>query len=242
MNIPNLPPFQYIAGAGLLVTVAASAFHLVVFGPHRVHGPQTKSDFRRFSIVERLIHGAVLLSFVTLGVTGMIAAVGYGTRITGWLWIVHAFAAPVFLAGLACIVAMWARDGRFAIYDLKWLLYGGGYLGFAKNKGLKAGRFNAGQKIYLWMIAVVGLAIILSGIGRMFPVLTQTEQEWLYQIHRYATLLACMMVIGHAYLGTLANPGTVLVTLTGRVTEEWAKFHHNTWWEEVNKGRAKKSS
>lgn len=239
MNMPPLPPFQYIAAAGLLATVGAIGFHYVVFGAHRLGGPKMKTDFRRFSIWERLIHAAVLVSFVTLGVTGMTAAIGYGSRITGWLWIIHAFAAPVFLVALTGVVAMWARDGRFAAYDFKWMLFVGGYLGIGKNKGLKAGRFNAGQKAYLWIVAVLGVAVILSGIGRMFPILTQVEQGWLYQIHRYATLLASMAVIGHAYLGTLANPGTIQVTVTGRVTEEWAKHHHPVWWEEVNKGQAK---
>ena len=116
------------------------------------------------------------------------------------------------------------------------MLYIGGYLGFGSNKDLEAGRFNAGQKAYLWIMAGLGLAVILSGLGRMAPVLGPAGQEWLYQIHRYSTLLAIMAVIGHAYLGTFANPGTFRVAVTGRVTQQWAERHHPVWWEELNRG------
>ncbi|HOZ45622.1 MAG TPA: cytochrome b/b6 domain-containing protein [Candidatus Hydrogenedentes bacterium] len=231
-------PFRLVASVGIAGTCAAIMFHYVVFGPHRLAPDEAKArkSFRRLGFGERLIHACALLSCVTLAVTGLIAAIGFGSRIHGWLWIIHAFAAPVFCFALLAVVAMWARDGRFAGYDWKWMLYMGGYVGIGKHKALPAGRFNAGQKMYFWMIAGLGLLVVFSGIGRMFPVFSDEIQQYLYYLHRYATLLATMVVIGHAYLGTLANPGTFQAALTGRVSEPWARRHHPVWWEEcVNK-------
>lgn len=234
MTLPPLPSFQLIAAAGMLATVAGVLGHYVVFGPHRIGPEPVRKPVRRFSLVERFLHDITLLSFVTLGVTGMIAAVGQGARISGWLWVTHAIAAPVFIAALLLIVAMWAKDGRFASYDFKWFLFMGGYLGIGRNKHLQAGRFNAGQKMYLWMVAALGLIVILSGLARMFPVLGDPGDLYVYYVHRYSTLLIIMAVIGHAYLGTLANPGTFWTLITGKVTENWAKHHHPVWWEEMN--------
>ncbi len=232
--------FQLIALVGIVGTVGIIALHYIIFGPHRldVDKAQAKrADVRRFSIIERLIHITNLLSFITLGVTGMIAAIGYGSRLTGWLWVIHAFAAPVFALGLTCIIVMWARDACFATYDREWMKYVGGYLGFGKNRRLPADRFNAGQKALLWIIAALGLAALLSGIGRMFPVFGPVGHELLYQVHRYSALLLIMAVLGHAYLGTFANPGTVRAMILGRVSPAWAEHHHSVWWESLNKER-----
>jgi len=228
--------FRWVALAGVVGVVVAVAVHYLVFGPHRVANGRAKADVRRFSIVERVIHGVTLLSFVTLGVTGLIAAIGHGARLTGWPWVVHAYAAPVFAVGLTCEVVMWAKDACLAAYDWRWLAYCGGYLGFGKDKGLVAGRFNAGQKVLLWLVAALGLAALASGLERMFPVAGPAAHDVVYQVHRYSTLGLMMAIIAHAYLGTLANPGTIGVVIRGRVSAEWARAHHAVWWDSMNKG------
>ena len=38
-------------------------------------------------------------------------------------------------------------------------------------------------------------------------------------------------VLAHAYLGTVANPGTWRVLVDGSVTREWARHHHPNWYE-----------
>ena len=37
-------------------------------------------------------------------------------------------------------------------------------------------------------------------------------------------------VLAHAYLGTVANPGTWRVLVDGTVTRAWAKHHHPNWF------------
>jgi formate dehydrogenase subunit gamma len=37
-------------------------------------------------------------------------------------------------------------------------------------------------------------------------------------------------VLAHAYLGTVANPGTWRVLVDGSVTREWAEHHHPNWF------------
>ena len=37
-------------------------------------------------------------------------------------------------------------------------------------------------------------------------------------------------MLAHAYLGTIANPGTWRVLIDGSVTREWAEHHHPNWF------------
>ena len=40
-------------------------------------------------------------------------------------------------------------------------------------------------------------------------------------------------VLSHAYLGTIANPGTWRVLVDGYVTKLWAEHHHPIWFEKL---------
>jgi formate dehydrogenase subunit gamma len=40
-------------------------------------------------------------------------------------------------------------------------------------------------------------------------------------------------IIAHAYLGTIANPGTWRAMVDGKVSWKWAKKHHSEWYKKV---------
>ena len=40
-------------------------------------------------------------------------------------------------------------------------------------------------------------------------------------------------VLAHAYLGTIANPGTWRVLIDGYVTKVWAEHHHPIWYRKI---------
>jgi len=223
--------FRMIAIVAIAATVVGVLGHLVVFGAVKVSVKQGSRSIRRFSIWERFIHSLTVLGFLTLGVTGMIA-VFQGEKIHGWLWFIHAAAAPCFVAGLTAIVLTWSFDGKFAPHDWEWAKVLGGYIWKAHPP---AGRFNGGQKAYFWAVGGLGLVMLLTGLGRIYPVFGPFGQEILYQVHRYAALAFILAGITHLYLGTLANPGTIGAMLTGRVTPEWAQTHHSVWWGDISK-------
>ncbi len=41
--------------------------------------------------------------------------------------------------------------------------------------------------------------------------------------------------MAHAYLGTIANPGTWRALIDGKVGRKWAKKHHSEWYKEIVK-------
>ena len=230
--------FRTVSLVGITAVVVIAIGHYLLFGPRHPELARDKRNLRRFSLAERFIHAATLLSFFTLAVTGFVTAICLGKPLSGWLWIVHLVAAPVFAVGLAAIALRWAEDCRFESYDRQWAKQFGGYLG--GDRDVPAGRFNGGQKAYFWAIILLGLVSILSGLVRMFPLFDANIQEISYQVHRYSNLFLVMAVIAHIYLGTLANPGTWRVIISGYVSSRWARHHHPIWWERISSSTAGK--
>ncbi len=224
--------FRIVSVAGVIVMLVAIVGHYVVFGPRHREFAKAKRDVRRFSRWEIFVHAITVLSFIILAVTGFIAVMGPGT-LTGWLRFVHVLTTPVFAVGLAAGSITWAEDCMFENYDWEWVKKYGGYLGGAED--VPAGRFNGGQKGFFWAILALGILCMLSGAGRMFPVFGAGIQEIVYLVHRYSSLFLVMFAIIHIYLGTLANPGTWHVIISGYVSYPWAKEHHPIWWQKLDK-------
>ena len=52
-------------------------------------------------------------------------------------------------------------------------------------------------------------------------------------LHALVGFILIAGVLAHAYLGTIANPGTWRVLVDGFVTKEWAEHHHPQWYKKV---------
>jgi len=72
-----------------------------------------------------------------------------------------------------------------------------------------AGRLNAGQKIFFWVTVVLSLIMGVTGILLIFKnSLPLTFNCLLSTIHGLFAIIFVAAIIAHAYLGTIANPGT----------------------------------
>jgi formate dehydrogenase subunit gamma len=114
-------------------------------------------------------------------------------------------------------------------YDKIWVRRKGGYLG---HKGeVSAGRFNAGQKMFYWYTTVFSLIISVSGVVLIFKF--SFPLSWICVTSTVHNLFAFILLAGvfsHAYLGTVANPGTWRVLVDGYVSKIWAEHHHPNWF------------
>ena len=126
-------------------------------------------------------------------------------------------------------ILLWFRDAFFESYDKDWVRKMGGYLG---HKGeVPAGRFNAGQKMFYWYSGILGLLMSITGLVLIFkgafslPTICITST-----FHNLLGFFLIAGVLAHAYLGTIANPGTWRVLIDGSVTREWAEHHHPNWF------------
>lgn len=245
-------PLIALAG-GLIIVVAL----LGLFGYYQWRGSIGLHDkpvgrfIQRFSDLDRVVHWTMGLSFVTLGITGLIITFGkyillpaVGYTLFSWVAILaknlHNFVAPLFLLSLPVFIVLFIRDNLPKLHDIQWLLKFGGML--SKSGGhIPSGRFNAGEKALFWGL-VCGLSVLLciSGVVLLFPNYDQgrSVMQMANTAHAVFALLAIAMACFHIYLGTIGMKGAYDAMRTGYVDETWAKEHHQIWYEEVKAGKS----
>ncbi|HDS01589.1 MAG TPA: formate dehydrogenase subunit gamma [candidate division Zixibacteria bacterium] len=226
----------------IIFVIFMVTLHYHRFGPKRIPFVYGSGEVKRFSFLERAVHLFRLISFAFLALTGLIMAFNWYS----WqnllfaspkqMLDVHIYMGIVFGVTTIMGIGLWSRDALFKAYDKVWMKMSGGYLG-AKGE-VPAGRFNAGQKMFYWFTTIFGVLIIITGILLIIKYQFQLSTICLVStIHNLIAFILIAGVLAHAYLGTIANPGTWRVLVDGYVTKTWAKHHHPNWYQEVVKSK-----
>jgi len=235
-----------ITGSVLLLIIL---FHLIN-GPKRVEQAPSGRMMPRWSGGERLMHWYTAILFIVLSITGFSLLFGRAVLIplmgpegfaayASAAKLVHNYAGPLFLVGVVLIVINWMRYNTFKSYDLEWFRKAGGM--FKKGVHSPAGRTNAGEKVWFWIIATIGLVGVgISGLVLDFPNFGQDRETMQIANLIHGTLAGLWLAIafGHIYLGTLGVPGSLRGMVKGEVSEEWMKEHHSIWYEQLRSGEA----
>jgi formate dehydrogenase subunit gamma len=194
----------------------------------------------RFDTKERILHWFVAASFFTLLLSGL----GLYSRLFHGYFdlfgggqgaiLVHKLAGLVFLAASLLLFANHVRDmSTFDDDDRAWFRSLGGYLSKDPNH-LNSGKFNAGQKAFgLFMggaTVVLGITGVINWIPATFPA---GIVRLSLLLHGLFFLLFIMVVVVHAYLTTVGNPGTLESMIYGNVRRIWARKHHPKWYKEI---------
>jgi len=216
----------YIKPLGPVVVAAVALLillHYVVFGPRRYEKRLPEELVQRFNWLERLIHLGLLGSFLVLAASGLTIAAGGERVLEVDADALHEFFSWCLITSGALAFLVWVRDMVFSRVDIGWFKVLGGYLGYKGH--VPAGRFNAGQKLYFWLISAVVACLALTGLMLRFgwrPDLSPLA----YTLHDLCAYLMIACVLGHAYLGTFANPGTIGSVFNGKVHRAWLEHHH----------------
>ena len=73
-----------------------------------------------------------------------------------------------------------------------------------------------------------------TGIPLIFKAgLSANAALYLATLHGICGILFVATVLAHAYLGTIANPGTWRALVDGKVSKAWARQHHSKWFEKL---------
>jgi formate dehydrogenase subunit gamma len=102
------------------------------------------------------------------------------------------------------------------------------------------GKYNAGQKIVFWMMSVLIIVLIGSGLVTwdeyFSKYTTVTEQRIGVLIHAIAaTTILCVWIV-HVYAAIWVR-GTIPAMTRGRVSGGWAWRHHRKWLKELVTGK-----
>ncbi|MBX2837957.1 MAG: formate dehydrogenase subunit gamma [Gammaproteobacteria bacterium] len=210
---------------------------------------------KRWGWFDRLVHWVTAISFIALAITGLSMLLGRAVLIpllgkagfASWANMsitIHNFIGPVFSVGVALMIIMWIWHNFPTVTDLKWFAQGGGLIG---DKHPSAGRMNGGEKVWFWLVAIAGVAVSVTGLIMVSPIFgwqipgLETARANMQQaniIHAVAGIIWTAVALGHIYIGTAGTEGAFEGMSTGYVSEEWAKQHHDLWYEKMaSKGK-----
>ncbi len=236
--IATYAPWVLATVVGLIIL-----FHIFC-GRVRVESELSGRTVARWSSGERLLHWYTAVLFIILAITGLSLLFGRAVLIpvlgpagfAAWANLAiaaHNYLGPFFVVGILLEILVWFRFNLPNKHDLEWIKKGGGLL--RKGQHPPSGRMNAGEKLWFWIIATVGVAVCVTGLILDFPNYEQTRETMQIAsvIHTITALLWAAIAIGHIWIGTLGTEGSLQGMTTGRVSSEWAQQHHNLWYEEV---------
>ena len=242
-------PVTFYGGWLLVLAVLAIAAIYFAKGPVKLHDKPTGRLIERFTLAERWAHWVMGISFVVLGISGLIILFGkyvllpvIGYTLFAWLTALaknlHNFVAPLFAVSLVVFILMFIKDNLPKLHDLTWFAKAPG---FFAGKHIPSGRFNGGEKAWFWGgVVVMSIALVVSGAILLFPNFDQVRatMQQASIVHMVAAVLVIAAAIGHIYMGTIGVEGAYQAMRSGYVDEVWAREHHEYWYDEV-KGGAK---
>jgi formate dehydrogenase subunit gamma len=226
--------------------------YYVLHGPVKLEHAPSGRTVPRFTYNERVLHWYTATLFILLAITGLSLMLGRELMIP-WMGLkafgayaniaitIHNYLGPLFIVGVVLEMLWWARIAIPKKVDWEWFKAGGGYVGKAHPS---AEKLNAGEKIFVFWTATVGMGILVSATGLIldFPNLGASREtmQTANLIHGVAAIIYITIILMHMYLGSIGVHGALDAMTKGRVSVEWAKEHHDLWYEEV-KGEAEKT-
>lgn len=223
-----------------LILLALVGFRLVR-GELKIKDGRSGKKILRFSLNQRAVHWFVAILFVILGLTGLVLLLGrtvllpvigleglgalaYGSKL------LHNYLGPLFGVGLVLMLFTFIKGNFFKSGDLGWFAKGGGMLGGHASSG----RYNAGEKCWFWLVILGGLVVVASGLVLDFPNFQQTRDTMSQAnvIHAISSVVLVAASFGHIYMGTVGVEGALETMTTGYCDANWAKEHHDQWYED----------
>jgi formate dehydrogenase subunit gamma len=235
---------MWIAAIVVLGTAALLGAFYLWRGRIRLQSGWSGRWVPRFNAVERLIHWATAVSFLTLALTGLvitfgryllIPVIGHDafTALAEASKYLHNFSSVPFVLGILLMLVFWIKDNIPGRDDLDWIRHGGGVLSKSSSYHPEPGRFNAGQKGIFWIVVLGGLAMALTGYLMMVPFYFTgiSGMQIVHVIHSLMSAVMIAVILGHIYIGTVGMEGAFNAMGRGEVDENWAIEHHKGWYE-----------
>ena len=235
-----------VYGGWILFGLIVVMLHFyAIRGKIKLEDGRSGARILRWTAWERFVHWTTAVSFLVLAVTGLSLLFGRSILIpimgpegfAAWAAVamyLHELVGPwIFTPAVAILLSMWLVHNLPERGDLEWWLKGGGIIGKSHPS---SGRVNSGEKLWFWFIATVGVACIVTGVILAFPLeweQTRSTMQLSSVIHGAAALLWIGFWMGHAYIGTIGTEGALEGMTTGYVDANWAKQHHDRWYEQV---------
>jgi formate dehydrogenase subunit gamma len=201
---------------------------------------------QRYTFRERICHWFSALTYLYCLSTGLsfysphlfwIASV-LGGGPTSRFW--HPITGLLFLVAAVWMHEIWRRDMDITQTDKRWLANVGNYVTNREDLVPPQNRFNAGQKLFYWVMFYGTLLLVASGVLMWFPEYIAFRYRWIRSAavltHECAALITIGAFIIHIYMSLFLVPGSVTAMLRGFVPVAWARAHHRLWYDQIEGG------
>ena len=209
-------------GIAIIVFVVLALGHLFTFGPKDMSSTGAADEIPWWNLFERVTHGIMAVVFVILAISGLLITFGMSTVFLRQL---HDFSGFVFVPALAIVVVMWIKQALPKAYDMQWFAKFGGYLGYKGE--IKSGKFNAGQKVWYWIMLVCGILLSWSGLSLFFQAGQMSDLRSHVIVHLISAIPVILMFLVHLYMTTLGTKGTFMGMINGKFSKKAATAHHS---------------
>jgi formate dehydrogenase subunit gamma len=210
------------------------------------HPATTADSIERYTFRERVMHWLTGLTYLYCLATGLAFYSPHlfwlgdmlGGGPTSRFW--HPIAGIAFLMGTLWMSNLWHRDMEITEADKRWLDRTEDYATNRDNLVPPQDRFNAGQKMFYWLMLYGALLLLLSGVFLWLPEEIPRQAAWIRGVMVLVHEIAALATIGgfliHVYMGVFFVPGSMTAITTGYVSRAWARAHHRLWYLRVTGG------
>lgn len=227
---------------GMIIIIA---LFIAINGINKLDNGFSGKKIRRWSTKSIIVHWLGAIPCLGLIFSGLIIGGGkvvFDTQSTLWASVVHDAAfihriVPfVFIIAAIFMIAMWWKDQLFKKYDLDWFLKGGGYINFGKKVHPDAGFANAGEKAWFWTFVLTTITLSVTGIVMYFPeiAVNTVYAPIVILLHVISAITLGAFSVIHISMAMFISDGAKGGMLNGFVDKNWAKQHHNKWYETLS--------
>jgi formate dehydrogenase subunit gamma len=200
----------------------------------------------RYTPAERVNHWLTAITFILLALSGLSLfhpAFFPLTQLFGggvWTRILHPFIGVLMAVSFGIEFVNYRQLNVMTEKDWEWMRHVRDLAGGDDRNMPEAGKFNGGQKLLFWALAVSMTLLILSGIimwrayfSFLFPV---SVIRFASVVHAAAAAIMIALILFHIYAAIWMKE-SIGAMLYGRVRRAWAKQHHPAWYREMTRGR-----
>jgi formate dehydrogenase subunit gamma len=200
----------------------------------------------RYTAGARINHWITAASLVLLAISGLALFHPSLYWLTGLFGggattrMIHPWIGVLLFFGFLGLFIRFFRANLWERTDNVWLSKLRDVLGGHDENLPEVGKYNAGQKMVFWMMSILIIVLITSGLliwEQYFAQYSTVEQKRVaVLVHAIAAIVIICVWIVHVYAAIWVR-GTISAMTRGRVTGGWAWRHHRKWLRELVTGK-----
>jgi formate dehydrogenase subunit gamma len=197
-------------------------------------------DLKRYTAQERANHWVVGISFILLALSGLAffhPAFWPLAQLFGggdWARILHPYIGVLMAVSFVALFLRFRALNAMTPTDWQWVNRAGEMVSGDDHNMPEQGKYNGGQKLMFWALALCMLLLTASGIvmWRAWFDLPVGLVRTAVVVHAASAAFIIAFIFVHIYAAIWVK-GTIRAMWYGTVTRGWARQHHRAWYRQM---------